>query len=171
MDEQFVASIHTALLIAVVGVLAWLTGLPTLFPSLGPSAFVLATLPDTEASDPRRVILGHAVGVVAGFVGYHLFATGVVVTSQIAPLSVAGLRIAVSSVVAIALTVAGMLSLDAGHPPACATTLIVALGLLARPVHGVLIVSAVAALIVVDRAIVRAENRLRRLGRPDAARS
>ena len=87
IDERTVTSAHTGVLIAVVGALAWVSGLPTLFPSLGPSAFVLARFPDAETSDPRRVLVGHAVGVVAGLTSYHLFAAGVVVTDQIAPLS------------------------------------------------------------------------------------
>ena len=55
MDRRIGTSLHAGLLIAVVGTLAWATGLPALFPSLGPSAFVLATRPDAAASRPQRV--------------------------------------------------------------------------------------------------------------------
>ena len=137
-----------------MGVFAWATGLPALFPSLGPSAFVLAMFPDNDASNARWVVGSHALGVVAGFLTYHLFASGIVVTNQIAPLSLVGLRLAVSSVGAIVLTVVGMLYLGVRHPPACATTLIVALGLLPSFFEGVLIIAAVMVLVAVQEAIL-----------------
>jgi CBS-domain-containing membrane protein len=154
MDDRIATSLHTGLLIAVVGTFAWMSGLPALFPSLGPSAFVLAMFPGSEASDPRRVMGSHALGVVAGLLAYHLLAGGIVVTSRIAPLSVVGLRLAVSSVVAIVLTVGSMLHFRVRHPPACATTLIVALGLLSSPFEGVLIVVAVTVLVGVQNALL-----------------
>jgi CBS-domain-containing membrane protein len=159
MDTRIATSLHTGLLIAVVGAFAWVTGLPALFPSLGPSAFVLAMFPDGDASDPRRVISSHAIGVAAGLLTYHTFAAGIIVTEQIAPLSPVGLRIAVSGVAAVALTVTGMLHFRVRHPPACATTLIVALGLLPSVTQGVLIVVAVVLLVTVQAGILRL-NRL-----------
>lgn len=164
MDDRIATSLHTGLLIAVVGAVAWVTGLPALFPSLGPSAFVLAMFPDSEASDARRVVVSHALGVAAGLVTYHLFATGIVVTGQIAPLSVTGLRLAVSSVGAIVLTVTSMLHLGVRHPPACATTLIVALGLLPSLFEGVLIVAAVVVLVAVQNMILLNARLTDRLG-------
>lgn len=164
MDDRIATSLHTGLLIAVVGALAWVTGLPALFPSLGPSAFVLATFPESEASDARRVIGSHAIGVAAGLLAYHLFASGIVVTSQVAPLSLAGLRLAVSGVGAIVLTVTGMLQFRVRHPPACATTLIVALGLLPTLFEGALIVAAVAVLVGVQRVILLTDGLTERVG-------
>jgi hypothetical protein len=90
MDDRIATSLHTGLLVAVVSVLSWVTGLPALFPSLGPSAFVLAMFPDGEASDPQRVVGSHVLGVAAGLLTYHLLASGIVVTNQIAPLSAEG---------------------------------------------------------------------------------
>ncbi len=164
MNDRIATSLHTGLLIAVVGAVAWATGLPALFPSLGPSAFVLATFPESEASDPRRVIGSHAVGVVAGLAAYHLVASGGVVTGHIAPLSLDGLRLAVSGVGAIVLTVAGMLQFGVRHPPACATTLIVALGLLPTLFEGALIVVAVAVLIAVQRVVLLTNGLTERVG-------
>lgn len=158
MDDRIATSLHTGLLIAVVGVFAWVTGFPALFPSLGPSAFVLAMFPDGEASDPRRVVGSHALGVAAGLVAYHLFATGIVVTSQIEPVSITGFRLVVSSVGAIILTVTGMLYLGVRHPPACATTLIVALGLLSGVFQGALIVATVVVLVGIQQTILLANG-------------
>lgn len=151
-------SLHTGVLIAAVAAFAWATGLPALFPSLGPSAFVIAMFPDSEASDPRRVVGSHAIGVAAGLLTYHLVASGIVVTGPIAPLSGEGFRLAVSSVGAIVFTVTGMLYLGVRHPPACATTLIVALGLLSSFFEGFLIVAAVVFLVGVQEAIHRTDR-------------
>jgi hypothetical protein len=73
-------SVHAAVLLAVTGVAAVASGSPFLFPSLGPTAYVLATVTDRARVAPRRVIGGHAVGVVAGLVAYHTLAPGLVVT-------------------------------------------------------------------------------------------
>ena len=117
-------------LVAVAGLLAWVSGSPLIFPSLGPTAYLLAVRPDSPAARPHRVVGGHAIGVVAGVVAVSLFSPAVAVTADIAPLSTAGLRIAGSGVLATGLTTVGMFLSDLRHAPACATTLIVSLGLL-----------------------------------------
>ncbi|PSP64676.1 hypothetical protein BRC77_03195 [Halobacteriales archaeon QH_8_64_26] len=123
MDERIGTSLHTGLLIAVLGVLAWATGFPALFPSLGPSAFVLARVPNGEVSKPRRVLGAHAIGVVAGLLAYQAFASGLVVTQSVLPFSTTSMLLAASGVASIVLTVAGMLFFECSHPPACATTM------------------------------------------------
>lgn len=158
MNDRIATSLHTGLLIAVLGMLTWASGLPTLFPSLGPSAFVLAMFPESEASNPKRVIGSHVLGAVAGFLAYHLFAPGIVVTGHIPPFSLVGLRLAVSSVVAIVLTVTGMLHFGIRHPPACATTLIVALGLLPTVSDGVVIIVAVVVIVAVQLLLLRIDE-------------
>jgi uncharacterized membrane protein YedE/YeeE len=150
MDRRIGTSLHAGLLIAVVGTLAW-AGLPALFPSLGPSAFVLATRPDAAASRPQRVIGGHVVGVLTGLAAYHALAAPIAVTDSLSPFSIAWLRLAASATVATALTAGGMLVTDLHHAPACATTLIVALGIQSTPVGGGVIVVAVALLVGVNR--------------------
>ena len=82
MNDQMATSLHTGLLIAILGILTWVSGLPALFPSLGPSAFVLAMFPESEASNPKRVIGSHILGVIAGFLAYHLFAQGIRVQAR-----------------------------------------------------------------------------------------
>ncbi|PSP75779.1 HPP family protein [Halobacteriales archaeon QS_3_64_16] len=164
MDERIETSLHTGLLIAVVGSLAWATGLPMVFPSLGPSAFVLALFPDGEASNPRRVLGAHAIGVVAGLLAYQAFASGLVVTRSVPPFSATSLLLAASGVVSIVLTVAGMLSFDCSHPPACATTLIVALGLLSTVTGGAVIVASVAVLLAAQALFLSSIGRSAALG-------
>jgi CBS-domain-containing membrane protein len=150
MRDAAIAGLQTGVLVLVAGATAVATGSPFLFPSLGPSAYVLVTTPDAEAAAPRRVVGGHAIGVVAGLLSYHLFARGLIVTSLPPAGSLDLGRLAVSGVLAVVLTTAGMVATDLRHAPACATTLIVGLGLLSTPFEGVVVVVAVILLVAVD---------------------
>jgi hypothetical protein len=143
-------------LLLVVALLAWVTGEPVVFPSLGPTAYVLAVAPDRETSQPRRVLGGHAIGVVAGFLAYHALAPGLTVPASLDPASLAGARLAASAVVSVTLTAGAMLATDLRHAPACATTLIVALGLLPTLRQAALIALAVAVLVGVHRGLRKA---------------
>ncbi|ELZ10922.1 hypothetical protein C479_08923 [Halovivax asiaticus JCM 14624] len=165
MDDRVGTTLHTGVLLSTTAALAWLTGLPILFPSLGPSAYVLALFERGESTSPRRVIGGHAVGVVAGLLAYALLAGGADMTTATAPGSIAGLRLGASAVLATTLTAGGMLATDTRHPPACATTLIVSLGLLPTVGEGVLILLAVVVLVVAHRVLLATE----RLGKTYAA--
>ncbi|WP_226042745.1 HPP family protein [Natrinema sp. DC36] len=168
MDDQLGTTLHTGLLISTTALMAWLSGLPMLFPSLGPSAFVLALFQDSDATAPRRVIGGHAIGVAAGLLAYHSLGVTTSITAAAEPGSLEALALGASGVVATTLTAGGMLVTDTRHPPACATTLIVSLGLLSGPFEGALIVLTVGVLVVAhqlllatERAGARYEQRLR----------
>jgi len=126
-------SVRAGLLLAILGVVAWGTGEPFVFPSLGPTAFVLVFEGQSERTRARRVVGGHLVGAAAGAVAWTLVAGDAAMVPPPAAWSVAGLRLAGSAVVALVLTSGGMLATRTVHPPACATTLIVSLGLLSTP--------------------------------------
>ncbi|ELY55545.1 HPP family protein [Natronolimnohabitans innermongolicus] len=158
MDDRTGTTLHTGLLISTTAVMAWLSGLPLLFPSLGPSAFVLALFQDSDATAPRRVIGGHAIGVVAGLFAYHLLGAGITMTAVADPGSLEGLRLAASGVLATTLTAGGMLATGTRHPPACATTLIVSLGLLSTIREGVLIVGTVVVLVAAHQLLLATER-------------
>ncbi|MXV61497.1 HPP family protein [Natronorubrum sp. JWXQ-INN-674] len=162
MDDRTGTTLHTGFLLSTTAVLAWLSGLPMLFPSLGPSAFVLALFQNSDATAPRRVIGGHAIGVVAGLLAYHLLASGVSMTAATDPGSLEGFRLAASGVLATTLTAGGMLATETRHPPACATTLIVSLGLLSTVLEGALIVLAVVVLVVAHRLLLVSIQKLPR---------
>ncbi|MFA1611278.1 HPP family protein [Halobellus rubicundus] len=136
-------------LLSLVAAVAWVTGAPAVFPSLGPSAFVLATADSRPDGDV--VIGGHAVGVAAGLVAYSIAVA--LVTVPAAPLSFEPPWLVLSGIAAVALTTFGMRVTDLVHPPACATTLIVALGLLEPRPAVLVMLPAVASLLVVDRAL------------------
>ncbi|WP_277553773.1 HPP family protein [Halobaculum limi] len=128
LPDGVVEALHVAALLAVAGALAWATGRPLVFPSLGPSAYLVAV--GSGRPTARELVGGHAVGVAAGLLSYHALAGGAVITDSLAATAPAGAHLAASAVASVGLTTAGMAALDARHAPACATTLIVSLGLL-----------------------------------------
>lgn len=113
-----------------MALLAALTREPLVFPSLGPSAWLLFSSPGSPASAPRRVLLGHAFGLLSGQLALAL--TGLDGAPGALTSGVDGARVAA---VTLALAASALLAeiFDAVHPPAAATTLIVALGVLQGP--------------------------------------
>lgn len=134
---------------AVLGVAAWASGRAFLFPSLGPTVYLFAVAPSTSAPKERHVVLGHLIGVLAGLTAYHAIAAGVHVSDFQDPLTWEGVRLAASALVSIVLTVFGMEVTGQRHSPACATTLIVSLGVLPSLVDGAVIMAAVLLIVVV----------------------
>src|SRR5436305_801583 len=118
------------LAIGLSGTWAYLVKQPLVFPSLGATAFLIFETPMAEVGTPRNTIIGHSVGILAGAVALAIF--GLLHAPSV---YVSG--ITVGRVCAIALAVAltgGVLRvLRAAHPPAGATTIIVASGLLHTP--------------------------------------
>ena len=60
--------------IGIIATLAVFTRNPFIFPSLGPTAYLLFFTPLARASSPRHALLGHAIGILFGYLA--LFATG-----------------------------------------------------------------------------------------------
>jgi CBS domain-containing membrane protein len=145
----FVTSFLTIGLLALV---AMLSGTPLVFPSLGPTAFMLFHDPQAEASSPRHTILGHAIGIVCGFAA--LWMTGL---ANAPPTMTEHLNLArvLCAVIALASTGLLMSAAKLWHPPAGATTLIVALGFITQPYHLLVMEAAVVALVVMAMGINR----------------
>jgi len=152
-------ALYAGWLFAVLGVVAWVSGQPFIFPSLGPTAFVLAVDRRSERTRWFRVIGGHAVGAVAGWLAVVLLGPGQPITAAIDPGSIESLRLAASGVVSVVVTSWGMLATDTVHPPACATTLIVSLGLLSTLSQVGFILISVIALVVVHTLGLRIRQR------------
>lgn len=116
--------------IGLMSVLALLTHSSFIFPSLGPTAFLFFYTPTAPSASPRNTIIGHAIGVAAGF--FALVVTGL---TQAPPATVGGVtwpRV-IAAALSLGLTAGCMVLARAAHPPAGATTLIVSLGILAQP--------------------------------------
>ena len=145
--DEYSAGINVFLHFGVLGAIAIVTGRPFLFPSLGPSAYLMATGEKARQEGPYHIIGGHTVAVVAGMIAYALF--GGDVSAYIAfdapdpAFTWDLLRLTASSMTAMVLTTVVMLVTKTNHAAACATTLIVALGLMGGLADAVVIVVAV----------------------------
>jgi len=137
---------------AILASMAMIWKTTFMFPSLGPTAFMLFFNPTSTAASPRNVVLGHAIGILCGYGA--LWLTGL---QHAAPATVTGVddpRI-IAAAVSLAATGGFMILFNVVHPPAAATTLIISLGIITTPVHLLIIELAVVALalqaIVVNR--------------------
>ncbi|MDP8931665.1 MAG: HPP family protein [Actinomycetota bacterium] len=153
------AFVTAGLSFAIVGTLAVMIHQPFVFPSLGPTAFLLFYRPLARSASPRSVILGHLIGVTSGYVALVAFGR-----TQAGPALQAGVpaKAVGAAALSLALTATLMVLLDAPHPPAAATTLIISLGFLTRPNHFIVLLAAVVLLAAQDVAV----NRLAGLDMP-----
>lgn len=121
---------YVAAHLGFLGLLTWVLGERFLLPSLGPSIFVLATLPDEEFHLPRRFVGGQFIGLAGAFIATEVLIGGLAVQGHVQPFSPFVLRQVIASLIAVVLTTVGMHITNFQHPPAYATTLIVSLGFL-----------------------------------------
>ena len=124
------AAVVAGVALAVAGLVGVLLHQPWLFPSLGPTLMVILETPSQPSAHPRNVLVGHAVGVAAGFLA--LVVTGLRTAPSVVQAGPDGRRVA-AAVIALAVTVLVLQLLRTPHPPAGATTLIVGLGILKTP--------------------------------------
>ena len=135
--------------IGVLALLALVSGNPFVFPSLGPTAYLLFFSPLGKASRPRNTIFGHGIGLVCGYAAFVLTGTGALLFG--AHPGIFWPRI-LAAALSLSATGALMVLLDVSHPPAGATTLIVSLGIISKP--GELVIIEVAVLLLVAQALV-----------------
>lgn len=139
--------------IAVMTGAALVTGAPLVFPSLGPTAYLVFSDPMGAAAAPRNAVLGHLIGVAAGW--GSLAAFGLQDIGSADAMAATGGRVGAAAV-SLAVTSALMVWLRLPHPPAAATTLIVSLGLLPEPSELAVLMLAVVALVTIGWLINRA---------------
>lgn len=134
------ALVNGAVSIGLVSVAAVAFGEPLVFPSLGPTAFLLSYSPTDATTTPRNIIVGHFLGVVSGYVALITFG----LTGDPSAFA-AGFTLARAGAAALSLGLTGALMtwMDASHAPAGATTLIVSLGILTAPHQLVALMTAV----------------------------
>lgn len=120
------APLTAGALLLVIGLVGLVAHTPLVFPSLGPTAFLQTETPDQPGARPYNTVVGHLVGLLAGFVGVWVFgatsAPSVLATHELTAPRVW------ASALAIVLTLLSGLLLRASHPPAAATTLLASLG-------------------------------------------
>lgn len=135
--------------IALLALVAVVTDSPFVFPSLGPTAYLLFISPLGESSSPRNTIIGHAIGLICGYGAYIV--SGAAAMPFGVHAGIYGPRI-LAAALSLSATGAFMVLMNAGHPPAGATTLIVSLGIISRPKE--LVIIEVAVFLLVAQALV-----------------
>jgi CBS-domain-containing membrane protein len=148
-DSTFVlgifAFVNGIIAIGSMALVALATGEPFVFPSLGPTAFLLFYTPLLPASSPRNTLFGHAIGAAAGYLS--LVAFGLTDDLPALATSVTGARVGAAAL-SLGLTSGAMVWARTPHPPAGATTLIVSLGILREPEQLAVLMLAVVLLVV-----------------------
>ncbi|MFZ1363221.1 MAG: HPP family protein [Candidatus Nanopelagicales bacterium] len=150
--------VNSAITIAILSVIALVTDLPFVFPSLGPTAFILFFSSMSAAACPRNVISGHLIGVLVGFGALAVFG----LLSVDPDLDDTSWQRLGAVALCLSVTLAVMVLFNVPHAPAGATTLIVGLGLMRTP--GQLTILMLAVVLMVVQAMVI--NRLAGLAYP-----
>lgn len=132
--------VNSFVTIGVLALLALLSRNPFVFPSLGPTAYLLFFSPLAKSSSPRNAVLGHAIGIVCGYGAFVVTGAGEM-PFGVHP-AIFWPRI-LAAALSLSATGALMVLFNVGHPPAGATTLIVSLGIIFRPRELVFIEAAV----------------------------
>jgi CBS-domain-containing membrane protein len=137
--------INGFLTIAILALVAMVSHVPFVFPSLGPTAFLFFFTPLAPTASPRNTLCGHAIGILCGYGA--LWVTGL---QDAPPVSTAGVDAARVWAAALSLAATGALMIlaKAAHPPAGATTLIISLGIVTRPLHLLVLEAAVALMVL-----------------------
>jgi len=150
--------ITSAISIAIVATVAALTRQPFLFPSLGPTAFLLFYDAQGAQAAPRNVFCGHAIGVLTGYLALVVFGL-TAAKPDLTDITVPRIG---AVILCLLLTVSFMIWLHVPHSPAASTTLMVGLGLIRTPSQLTTLMIAVVLMILLGTII----NRLARVPYP-----
>lgn len=143
--EALYALAFGTLSIGVMGALALLAQAPFIFPSLGPTAFLIFHRSTASAASPRNTIMGHFFGVICGLSALAVF--GLFDAPSALEAGVTWPRV-FATATSLGLTSGLMVWFRCGHPPAGATTLIISLGLLTTLPEVATLMTAVCVLVV-----------------------
>jgi CBS domain-containing membrane protein len=116
--------------IGLMSALAFITGSPLIFLSLGPTAFFFFYTQRAPSASPRYTLVGHTSDVLAGY--FSLVVTGLTTAGPALAVGVTWPRV-ISAALSLGLTSGLMVLFKSPHPPAGATTLIISLGLITKP--------------------------------------
>jgi CBS-domain-containing membrane protein len=124
------AAVLSLIVLAVAGAVGIALHLPWLFPSLGPTVMLFFESPEQPSARPVNTLVGHLTGLLMG--AGCLYAFGLQDGPSAAAGGLTGAYLAAGAL-SVALTTLVLTWLGKPHPPAGATTLIVALGILTTP--------------------------------------
>ncbi len=134
------AAVVSGLAIGVIGALGFAADQPWLFPSLGPTVFLQTVTPTAQSARIWNTIVGHAIRLVAGFAALFLFGAQNMPAAMSA--EILSLQRMAATTLAVVVTVGLQSVLNALHPPAAATTMLITLGGLKPSWNTVFIVAA-----------------------------
>jgi CBS domain-containing membrane protein len=135
--------------IGLLALLALVSRNPFVFPSLGPTAYLLFFSPLAKTCAPRDTVFGHAIGIICGYAAFVLTGAGAL-PFGLHP-GIFWPRI-LAAALSLSATGAFMVLLEVSHPPAGATTLIISLGIITKP--GELVIIEAAVFLLVAQALV-----------------
>lgn len=150
--EAIFTFINGTLSIGILAAVALLADAPFIFPSLGPTAYLLFYRPKAAASTPRSTVLGHLIGAVCGWMSLAVFGLADQPSAFVAGMEWARVGAAALS---LGSTGALMILFRASHPPAGATTLIISLGVMGYLWHLPVLMGAVGLLVLQALAVNR----------------
>ena len=122
--------ILTGVLVGAVGLAGRFLAWPLLTSTVGPTAYVFAAHPDSEAARFRNALTGHGVALGCGLAAFAVF--GLTRYPSISTTESPSLRQVAAALVGVGFTVLLLELVGSHHAPAAATTLLITTGL-AKP--------------------------------------
>jgi len=71
-DDLLWATLGEGGLLLAIAAIGWATKQPLIFASLGPTAYELVEQPQIRSARPYNIVVGHLVGLGAGFLALYL---------------------------------------------------------------------------------------------------
>lgn len=156
--ELLIAPILEAALIFVLALAGWISHTPLVFASLGPTAFEIIETPERPSARPYNVLAGNVVALLASF--SVLWLTHAWWAPSVSSLGVPLSRVWAGTLAAM-LTVFGTLLIRATQPAALSTSMLVSLGVMQTMKDAAIILTAIAAIVVIGEPVRRLRMRAR----------
>ncbi len=126
ISERYWPALAAGALMLVVGLTAYFTNQPFLYPSLGPTAFLQAEFPFHRSSRFRDTTIGHLIGVISGLVSVFVLGVGgeprLGTGAHMPPLRIGAAALAMTLVILLEIV------FKVSNPPSASTGLLFALG-------------------------------------------
>lgn len=119
--------VNSGVSMALLATVALVTQEAFIFPSLGATAFIIFHVPMAQPASPRNTLCGHCIGALMGLGALYMFGLQHADSAFLAGMDLSRVG---AVAVAMGLTSCLMVAFNVVHPPAGATALIVALGLM-----------------------------------------
>lgn len=142
-----------AFLVFTVAAIGWATRMPLIFTSLGPTAYEFVEKPNSPSARLYNVVVGHMVGLGAGFLSLWTLAAWS--APKVASAGFVSSPRLWAAVLSVAVTTFVNLVLKASQPASLSTTLLVSLGAMQTGRDAIAIVLAVLIMAAVGEPVRR----------------